>query len=86
MLAKKEELERVLQKKNKLKKLLEEEQTTYIFMNDSIDASMDKKIKSLNRQQELKKENAEYNIKVKETKELYYNLIYHSKENQNSFN
>lgn len=37
-------------------------------MNDSIDATMDKKIKSLNKKQQLKKESDEYDIKVKETK------------------
>ena len=85
LLEKKQELERVLGRKDKINKNLCEEQTIKIFMVDAIQATMDKKLKSFNRMKELEKERDEYELKVKETKQIYYKLICHSKENQKKF-
>ena len=53
--SKKDLLQKVLLKKEKFKKAIEEEQMLQIFMMDSIDITMDQKIRKKNKIKEIEK-------------------------------
>jgi hypothetical protein len=65
----------VLAKKEKLKRMKEEEEMCQIFMSDSIDFTLDQKIRKKGKAKELEKEMQEYDIKIREVTDEYKAML-----------
>ena len=73
-------MEKVLSKREKLKKQKEEEEMLQIFLLDSVETTMDQKIRKKNKIKEIEKEAEEYELKVKETIDDYRKMYERNKE------
>ena len=71
ILNKKEQIEKIAQKKNKKKRMKEEEEMCQIFMSDSVDFTLDQKIRKKNKEKQLEKEVQEFQHKKKELIDEY---------------
>ena len=69
--AKKEQIDKIVQRKDKLRRQKEEEEMVQIFISDSFDATMDQKIRKKGKIKELEKEIQLYDLKVKEVLEEF---------------
>jgi hypothetical protein len=78
--SRREQLEKVLGKREKLRRQKEEEEMLQIFLLDSVDTTIDQKMRKKNRIKEIEKEVEEFEIKVKETVDDYSRLYEKNRE------